>query len=599
MPPQPIEIPWTLIGTTRLQTPEGLAELPAAGCTLAVYNWEPPPGEHTPKGKRLVYYKFTVSLAPRVKNFLGRLNQHYEALFAGLFQELRIAVLQVRLTAGKGMAYFANASPRERTVTERADGSMQVTTGGSSSISVGKSHDTLHDQTTTGVQTVTDPGTEWGVDLGFFSVGGSGDTTQNTTTTVTRNASNSVDMTQRDASTERAELFSFTSRLANTLSLLTCNHLGSPDLRFTLWAPPVQAMPDIGPGGLAQRYLQTMRRRSSGREGGQEFMAVAVVDEDARVCVETRLDTVYFSEIGKPTSNLPVSTGAVSALEEKKIREYLEHKYPPGFPVDDLDVDVLELSDLSPEQRETYRNACILGWAIFTDKRTVGLMGECFFANQLSPNHDVGRSTFWAMYKPLTAVSLEALRYHREIDYVTKPFTFPVVQTLSLKVCDKEAPKTSEIFHIAPLEDLVGGMSPGDMAGAATGNFEMMVADAVAAKPISAMTPASLRDPTLQAAVLDAAAEAPIEINIDAALDLGLAPHVVEMARGAGATTLAGLARMAGEEDARDDLSGRPQPESPRGKGQRPRPEPRPADRLLPREVVDILARRRLRRRGR
>ena len=103
-----------------------------------------------------------------------------------------------------------------------------------------------------------------------------------------RNVGQSVDTTNRQASEERRELISHTTRVENVISLLSAKYVGTPHLVFSLSPQPLQQF-SIDPTDPNLWFQQLLARRSSGIEGIQEFTAVILVPKGAGFCLNARL----------------------------------------------------------------------------------------------------------------------------------------------------------------------------------------------------------------------------------------------------------------------------------------------------------------------
>lgn len=560
-PPQPLEIPWARLGTTREVSSESLEGDRPQGPTITIYQWESQDAAQTP-ARRLIYYKIAVSLEPNIfdldegTSVVELLDDHTNSSPA------RVADLYLRLHANVGKVYFVDASPRRRRVTEQGTGSYQVQTSGSTALAVGKSQSTLHDSTTTSLTTTTDPGTGWNIDLGVLSIGGSGDTTQTTSGNTTHDSSQNIDVTQRNASDERSELYDFTTRLTNTLSTLDVFHLGSSDLRFTLWAPPISDLPRTIPNSQYQAYTEALRWRSSGLTGVQEFIAVAVAEPGARVCIEALLDCVYVwwhaPKLASPTSeDVRDLWWKNHALGRTKVLDYLERKYPLGFPADELDVDLsgMNLNSLPyPVQSseltdfQSSRSATIDAWEVPNeiDKDDeddifvkLGLSG-LFNATNIT-----GYKILWPIdlvpfnYKPVVSVLLAALQeeYQTKLaDVVAGLGMLPYHQSLTLRVCQEEPePHRS----LSPIEMLRLDRSSPVYAGTTSQQLRAFDREIGSARLQRAgSVPATAADDRVRLAALRIAFEENSTLSVDTARDLGFSQDVVDQARRAGWTTM-------------------------------------------------------------
>jgi hypothetical protein len=87
-------------------------------------------------------------------------------------------------------------------------------------------------------------------------------------------------LTTREASEERRERISHTTRGENIISLLTTKYVGTPHLIFSLSPQPLQQI-SVDPSDSNLWFQQLLARRSSGIESIQEFTTVVVVPKGA------------------------------------------------------------------------------------------------------------------------------------------------------------------------------------------------------------------------------------------------------------------------------------------------------------------------------
>jgi hypothetical protein len=100
-----------------------------------------------------------------------------------------------------------------------------------------------------------------------------------------------VDTTNREASEERRELISHTTRVENIISLLSAKYIGTPHLSFSVSPQPLQQL-SVDPADPNLWFQQLLARRSSGIEGIQEFTAVLVIPKGTDFCINARLRRV-------------------------------------------------------------------------------------------------------------------------------------------------------------------------------------------------------------------------------------------------------------------------------------------------------------------
>ena len=128
-----------------------------------------------------------------------------------------------------------------------------------------------------------------------FGASGSVRTTS-TDVTSNRAVSQNVDTTTRQASDERRELVSHSTKVENILSLLNAKYVGTPFLSFSLNPRPLELL-SLDPTDPNLWFSQLLARRSSGIEGLQEYTAVVVVPKDQDFCVSARLRRVCLLDV--------------------------------------------------------------------------------------------------------------------------------------------------------------------------------------------------------------------------------------------------------------------------------------------------------------
>ena len=148
-----------------------------------------------------------------------------------------------------------------------------------------------------------------------------------------------VDTTKRQASEERRELISHTTRVENIISLLPAKYVGTPHLSFSVSPQPLQQL-SIDPSDPNLWFQQLLARRSSGIEGIQEFTAVIVVPEDTDFCINARLRRVCLLDSPPGPFSLDERfTGTL--LQLSRMVNYLNDAFPIGTPLEELDIDII------------------------------------------------------------------------------------------------------------------------------------------------------------------------------------------------------------------------------------------------------------------
>ena len=354
--PLPIELPWKLAATTQHLLPDGPADT-----TLALYYYQPTlesiaadyPDDY------LVYLKFTVSISPISIVILGK---SLVDLFSGGLPVygflLDLTVTPNPARNGGFRPFFLSAAPLRRAMIETGMIGVEQYEGEANGVAVGKSASQLHESGSSHADTTTS-----GVSgSNSWALGSLGFSTQDTSTTTSfdRSVTQRVDTTQRMASEERRELTSHHTNVENVLSLLDAKHLGSPYLRFMLRPRPLRALA-ADPGDPNLWYHQFLTRRSSGLEGIQEFFAVIAVPRGTNFCIEAHAVRFGVLDI-PPTPPKRGDFGAPSGISaETRMHRFLSTIYPPGTPLEELDVDIMP-----PEDAPTLLRPAIGGWMVHT-----------------------------------------------------------------------------------------------------------------------------------------------------------------------------------------------------------------------------------------
>lgn len=346
--PLPLDIPWQLLsrrGPDSPQDPTSLATfvyLPRLEELDAAY-----------PDDRLIYFKFTASVFP------FRLDVPSESPF-GVFDEAFAPVwrlvfdVQIRprgTPVPRGLKpYFLSASPTRRAMVETGVVGDHLTEGESDEVAIGRSGAHLiegfHSTTKTrsfGMGGVFGLG---GLAGGFLPIGGGlgGSFSKGTSSTSGgREVTESVDTTTREASTERRELLSHMTNVNNVLTLLTGSLVGTHSLHFSLWPQPLRPL-SLDPNDESLWYAELLKRRSSGIEGMQDFIAVAVVPRGQGFCMTQTLRRVSVLEPPLPEPpvqpSVPFADFPFDPSDFTKVRRYLAGKYPQGTPLEELDVAV-------------------------------------------------------------------------------------------------------------------------------------------------------------------------------------------------------------------------------------------------------------------
>jgi hypothetical protein len=250
-----------------------------------------------------------------------------------------------------------------------------------------------------------------GFSIGGFGASGSVRTTS-TDLSSNRAVSQTVDTTTRQASDERRELVSHSTKVENLLTLLNAKYVGTPFLSFSLNPRPLELL-SLDPSDPNLWFSQLLARRSSGIEGLQEFTAVVVVPRDQDFCVNARLRRVCLFDV--PPSPLTFNERYNSTPQQvSRMWNYVERVFPPGTPLAELDVEVVP--SLPPE---AFPQPVVEFW--------VGTgMGGRFgvFIEVVSPNpaqNITAFSTADVIYKHPLELWLDTLRDEYEQDVARSP----------------------------------------------------------------------------------------------------------------------------------------------------------------------------------
>lgn len=335
--PLPVEIQWKLVSTT-----QGLANGEPAETSISLFVFEPDEDLLTSKpDEKLVYVKVTATVSPAVfpasvskvaASFLGEGIPCFHVLLD----------LKVRNSAGDIgtiRPYFQAAAPLNRRMIQTGVIGGEAFEGDAESQSFGKSGSQVHESLKSHSNTTSFGGSA-GFGIGGFSIGASA-STSSTDVSSSRNVSQVVDSTSRQASEERRELVSYSTKVENVLTLLSAKYVGTPHLRWSLMPQPLQLL-SIDPSDPNLWFQQLLARRSSGIEGIQEFTAVVAVPRDTEFCISARMRRVCLLDSPPSPSSLDerLKTG-IDLLQLNRMVQYLNRTFPPGTPLEDLDIDIL------------------------------------------------------------------------------------------------------------------------------------------------------------------------------------------------------------------------------------------------------------------
>ena len=234
----PIEIPWKLASTT-----QPLSAGEPAETALTLFFFEPDDETLTSKfpDDRLVFVKFTASISPA--KFPAELSK-VAATFLGEGIPCMHVLLDLKVRNAAGdlgtiRPYFHTAAPLNRRMVQTGVVGVDAYEGEADALAIGKSGSQMNESLRSHSNTLTTSASA-GLSIGPVSLGGS---VRNTTTDVAsdRAVSQVVDTTNREASEERRELISHTTRVENIISLLSAKYVGTPHLSFSVSPQPLAA----------------------------------------------------------------------------------------------------------------------------------------------------------------------------------------------------------------------------------------------------------------------------------------------------------------------------------------------------------------------
>ena len=402
-PLPPIEIPWKLASTT-----QPLAAGEPAQTAMSLFFFEPDDASLTGAfpDDRLVFVKITASVSPAsfpaelskvAASFLGEGNPCMHLLL-----DLKVRPnLDGQPPADTIRPYFHAAAPLNRRMLQTGVIGAEAYEGESDGVAIGKSGSQMAESLRSHSST-TSASASAGLSVGPVSLGGS---VRNTTTDVAsdRAVSQVVDTTTRQASDERRELLSHTTRVENIISLLSTKYVGTPHLSFSLSPQPLQQL-SIDPSDPNLWFQQLLARRSSGIEGIQEFTAVIVVPKSLDFCINARLRRVCLLDSSPGPLNYEERFNG-TLLQFARMVNYLNRTFPPGTPLEELDIDII-----GGLTSGTFKRPVVELWGL-------RLVESLVVASVVSPGASAGAAQRGsANYKHMLEVWLDTLRdeYERE-----------------------------------------------------------------------------------------------------------------------------------------------------------------------------------------
>lgn len=405
----PIEIPWRLASTT-----QPLSAGEPAQTAMSLFFFEPDDTTLTSQfpDEKLVFIKITATVSPA--SFPAALSRVAASFLGEGIPCMHLLLdLKVRSAAGDQQGtirpYFHAAAPLSRRMVQTGIIGVDTYEGEADGIAIGKSgaqvNETLrsHSSTTSssasaGLTTVL----PIPVIPSLLSVGGS---VRSTSTDVAsdRAVSQSVDTMNREASEERRELISHTTRVENIISLLSAKYIGTPHLSFSVSPQPLQQL-SVDPSDPNLWFQQLLARRSSGIEGIQEFTAVLVVPQGTDFCINAHLRRVCLLDSPPGPLSFDERFNA-TLLQFARMVDYLNRTFPPGTPLEELDIDII-----GGLTGGTFKRPVVELWGL-------RLLESLVVASVVSPGASAGVSQHGsANYKHMLEVWLDTLRdeYERE-----------------------------------------------------------------------------------------------------------------------------------------------------------------------------------------
>ena len=412
----PVEIPWKLASTTQPLASAGPAET-----ALSLFFYEPEDEKLTRDfpDEKLVFLKFTASVSPAAfPKELSRVAATYLGEGIPCFHLLLdVSVEEEGAGDGSTRPYFHAAAPLSRRFVQTGVIGTEMYEGESEGVAIGKSGSQMHETLRSHSGTTTASASA-GLAIPIPVIGGifgaSGSVRSSSTdVSSARNVSQSTDSIARNASDERRELTSHTTKVENIISLLSAKYLGTPHLRFSVSPQPLQQLA-IDPSDPNLWFQQLLARRSSGIEGIQEFIALVVVPKDKDICVHARLRRVCLLD-SPPTPLALDERFNGTFVQLARLVNYLNRAFPAGTPLDELDIDIVgNIGGVSPTGVSLKRPVISL-WAL-------RLLESLVVANVVSPSNKVGvAGTGQANYKHMLEVWLDTLRDEYEMELSRSP----------------------------------------------------------------------------------------------------------------------------------------------------------------------------------
>jgi hypothetical protein len=441
----PLEVPWKLASSTQALTAGGPNDV-----SISVFFFEPADDTLTSTfpDEKLVFLKLAVSVSPSSLAIgdrslaLGFLGENLPVLH--LLVDLKVLPASGEL--GGIRPYFHAAAPLNRRMLQTGIIGGEAFEGEASGQFFGKSGSHMYETLDSHSRTTSFGGSA-GFSIGGFGIGASA-STSSTDVSSQRAVDQVVDTTTRQASEERRELISHTTKVENLLTLLNAKFLGTPYLRFSLFPRPLQVL-SIDPGDPNLWFNQLLHRRSTGIEGIQEFTAVVVVPKEQEFCVETKVTRVCLMDNppAEPDFN---QTLIPDLLQMARIVRYLYRIFPKGTPLDELDVDIVERL----EPPENFQRPIVRLWAFRPGSQIV----EAVVASPSAISGEASAANI--NYKHMLELWLETLRAEYEEELLRSPLERGAILSDSRLVKTCFAPNDAGAFEVSGFTSVGFGSSP-------------------------------------------------------------------------------------------------------------------------------------------
>jgi hypothetical protein len=289
----PTDIPWRRIcvsGDMLDPEPCDLVVPPRWRSSIVVFRHDPPDEFQPLPHSRVSYLKVCVTLAPFAPELEVKLGKHAADMLEEAFPchgaLLHVTVSPPEDARGgdrRDYPYFADFEPKKRELYEMVSETGEVLSGSSATLAVGKS--AASTQTTENYN--IDNGWNFGANFTYGGIGGGAQAgVQKTDGTVQSSGYHTSNVHMRDESTERRELMSHTTQLAQMYNLFQAFHVGTNRALFLM-----EPRPHI------RQSEATFINGPRALEGIQEVFLVVVRPRDmSGFCVGALLETAHLGK---------------------------------------------------------------------------------------------------------------------------------------------------------------------------------------------------------------------------------------------------------------------------------------------------------------